>query len=394
MVSTVPVASSDPGSPRAGLRIAYLTEWTPYEETGVLRKLIGQIEAWRGLGAEAQLFSVAPLQDRTPALEFERFGTVVGAIHQRFLDKYPFARLGYVNKVVSLSRLKKALRAFRPDVIYYRQNGPWYPGLDEVFSIAPTVLELNTDETVENKLWGSLFSRFHRATQARTHDRMSGFVCVTGEIARKFRAAGKPVAVIGNSMWGEPQPLPPASNSQPVFVFVGSATIGELSWHGVDKIFRLASRLPQSTFHVVGMTADAFPGSAIPDNVVMHGEKRGAALIDIYRQSDIGIGSLALHRIDLEEACPLKTREYLMYGLPVVIGYTEVEERLNDADFVIRLKNQEDNVAEAVDRIGQFSERWKGRRISADLRFLTSEAMARQRLEFFASIIKPSNPST
>lgn len=390
MVPTVSAASSGPGSAAVGMRVAYLTEWTPYEETGVLRKLIGQIEAWRELGAEAKLFSVAPLQDRTPALEFERYGTVVGAINQRFLDKYPFARLGYVNKIASLPGLKKALRAFKPDVIYYRQNGPWYPGLDDVFSIAPTVLELNTDESAENKLWGSLFSRFHRATQARTHDRMSGFVCVTGEIARKFRAAGKPVAVIGNSMWGEPQPLPPASNSRPAFVFVGSSTIGELSWHGVDKIFALASRLPRSTFHIVGMTAEAFPGSLIPDNVVMHGEKRGATLTDIYRLSDVGIGSLALHRINLEEACPLKTREYLMYGLPVVIGYTEVEDRLNDADFILGLKNHEDNVTEAFDQIDQFSERWIGRRVSADLRFLTSKEMARQRLAFFASIIKPS----
>jgi hypothetical protein len=369
------------------MRIAYLTEWSPYAETGVLRKLIGQVEAWRCLGNEAALFAIAPRQDITPALDFLNYGAVIGALHQRNLEVNPRMRLGYFNKIASLPALKSSLQRFAPDLIYYRQNGPWYPGLGTVLNLAPTVLEINTDEDVENKFWGRLNFAFHKATKSLTHRRVAGFVCVTRQIAKKYLVHGKPVAVVGNSMWGDPRPLPPSGNARVTFVFVGSRLAGDWNWHGVDKILKLAAKMTDCKFNIVGLTAEDLSGHTIPGNVVMHGEKRGAELEQIYRLSDVGLGSLALHRINLKEACPLKTREYLMYGLPVVIGYKEVEERICHADYILNIGNYENNVSDAVEKIVNFANGWIDRRIGDDLSFLSGRAKAKQRLDFLAEVL-------
>jgi hypothetical protein len=370
----------------AGLRIAYFTEWSPYEETGVLRKLIGQVEAWRELGAEARLFALATRRDEAPALGFADHGDVIGAIHQRALEKYPAARLGYVNKALSVPALRKALRAFAPDVIYYRQNGPWYPGLGSILALAPTAMEINTDEEAEHHLWGAAFNALYRATQGRILDRAAGVVSVTDEIARKYRKLGKPGAVVPNSFWGEAAPLPPTGNTSPAYAFVGSRLNGGESWHGADKIIALARALPDSSFHIVGLTAEDFPNEAIPANVVMHGYKSGDALTEVFARCDVGIGTLALHRKSMEEACPLKVRDYLMRGLPVIIGYVEAEERLNTADYILNIGNVPGNVASHVAEIDAFARNWLGRRVEEDLSFLSRTSKERQRLDFLAGL--------
>jgi hypothetical protein len=368
------------------MRIAYLTEWQPYAETGVLRKLIGQVRAWRELGATAEIFSVSTRRKEPPALSFEEYGAVYGAVSQRHLDKYPFLRLGYVNKILSVAPLARALRRFRPDIVYYRQNGPWYPGVSVLLRQVPSVMEINTNEHAENKLWGRSMDLVYRATQARIWRNVRGFVCVTGEIADDFRPQGKPVAVVGNSFWGEVRSPAPTGNSEPAFVFVGSCMDVLDNWHGVDKVFPLAAAMPASPFHIVGMTRGDFGDAAIPSNVRFHGELRGAELSVILASSDIGLGTLALHRKNMQEACPLKVREYLMNRLPIVAGYRETETELRTAPYVLNIGNDPDNVANNIERIKSFAAAWTNRRVADDLSFLSMEAIESRRLEFLAEM--------
>ena len=373
------------------MRIAYLTEWTPFSETGVLKKLIGQVETWRDLGAVADIFSLSPKSSETPALNFSDVGRVVGVVPQSMLDRYPAARLGYVNKTASVPKMAGLLREFRPDVIYYRQNGPWYPGLGRLLSVAPTVLEINTDELAEHHIWGKSFNFLYRATQGRILAKANGFVVMTHEIGHKYQHFGRPLAVMPNSFWGEQViPFPPSGNSRPAFVFVGSRITGTASWHGVDKLIPLAEALSACQFHIVGHEECDLPGVVIPPNVTLHGFRSGPELTAIFRQSDVGIGSLALHRKGMSEACPLKVRDYLMHGMPAVIGYTESESRLNTAPYVLPIGPAEDNVAANVGRILAFGERWLSQRVEADLSFMSRRAKEAERLDFLARISKAS----
>ena len=368
------------------MRIAYFTEWSPYEESGVLKKLIGQIRAWRELGHEATLFTIAPRRDTPTAGEFAAFGEAIGAIHQSSLEKYPWARLGFANKLASTPLVARRLRAYRPDIIYYRAQGPWYPGLGSILKIAPSVLEVNTIEAAEAPRWGKLFETWHRMTGTRTFRLADAQVCVTDEIAKAYAHFGKPACVIANSLDETGDPLPPTGNAKPSFVFVGSATVGSGGWHGVDKIVDLARALPDLDFNVVGMRA-ADLGIDPPANLVFHGTLHGQALTGAYRRSDVAISTLALHRLGMAEACPLKTREYLMHGLPVIVGYREAETGLHGVDYVLDIGNDEGNAARSAEAIRAFAERWVNRRVSADLSFLTSRFKAQQRIDFFEQLL-------
>lgn len=375
------------------LRIAYLTEWSPYAETGVLRKLIGQVAAWRRLGCEAQLFTLAARREQPTALDFAEHGVAIGALHQRMLDRWPRARLGLVNKIVTVPLMRRAIKAYRPDVIYYRQNGPWYPGIGTLLQLAPAVMEINTNERVETELWGAAVGKVYRATQARVWRQINGFVCVTGEIADDFRGLGKPVSVLGNSFWDDVKDAVPSGNAAPALVFVGTKTDTAASWHGVDKIFPLADRMPAAVFHVVGMTRDDFAGQPVPPNVRFHGELRGGDLARVLAVSDVGLGTLALHRKSMEEACPLKVREYLMNRLPVVIGYRETQDELRTAPYVLDIGNGPNNVSDNIERIRAFAEAWTNRRITSDLSFLSMDTIERRRITFLAAFANAATPS-
>lgn len=368
------------------MRIAYLTEWPPYAESGVLRKMIGQIAAWRAAGHAAEIFTVAPLQDRPAAAGFAEHGQVIGSVRQEQLDRHPRARLGFVNKIASVPKLRRALAGFGPDLIYYRQNGPWYPGLGGILRSRPSVAEINTYEGAENALWGGTFRRFQQATRRRVLGSVDGMVCMTQEIADHEAWAGKPAAIIANALWGDPLAPVPTGNAHPVFVFTGSPMTLDQSanWHGVDKLFPLAAAMPSSRFHVAGMEAKDFAGA--PANIVFHGMLDGAALSALYARCDIGFGTLALHRKAMEEACPLKVRDYLRHRLPVVIGYREAQAELNDAPYILSVGNTPDNVTANLDRIAAFAAAWTNRRVDADLGFLCAPAVEARRLAFLARI--------
>ncbi len=369
------------------LRIAYFTEWSPYRESGVLKKLVGQVEAWRELGADARLFSLATSQDCQAAGGYERVGTVHGRLSERALRDWPALRLGYANKLLTARDVRKAIKEYRPDLIYYRQQGPWYPGLESILRVAPSVMELNTDDFSEMKLWHPLLGSLLAATQTRLFARMAGFIAVTEEIASRWRRFGKPTDVVPNSFWGEQPPALAASgNSVAKFVFVGSRLPRSGDWHGVDKILAFARLVPNREIHVIGLSAGEFDGSSAPANVVFHGRQDSAGVGRIFSSCDVGLGSMALHRTNLSDACPLKVRDYLMHRMPIVIAYREAEHRLNQAPFVLRLPNEEGNLVAHADRVVEFGNQWCNRRVEIDLSFMSRRAIERRRLEFLSRL--------
>jgi hypothetical protein len=370
------------------MRIAYLTEWSPYSETGVLRKLVKQVATWRDLGMEAELFIICPTDERDPAYDFNSFGRVFGSFSADQLRAYPFARLGYFNKILSVPKTARALRSFRPDVIYYRQHGPWYPGLGKLLSIAPTVLEINSREDIEPQLWGYWQGVVDRHTKARVLSKAAGFVSMTEEIAEYYRPFGKPVDVVPNALdIYPPQILPTTGNLRPAYVMIATPLDTSVCWHGADKLFDLAAALPNHDFHVAGYSASHYSDRVPLPNLTFHGYLGRDALTRLLARCDIGIASLAAHRKGLKEGCALKTRTYLSYGLPVIIGYIEAEKGLSGQDFVLPIDNHEENVRDNVGPISEFAERWRNSRVPADLGFMSSETKERQRLAFFDRVL-------
>lgn len=145
------------------------------------------------------------------------------------------------------------------------------------------------------------------------------------------------------------------------FVFLGSA--GQ-SWHGVDHIAELAAAKPHWRFDIVGVERGelALP---IPPNMTFHGRLLQRAYQPLLDRADIAIGTLALYRKGMEEASPLKVREYLANGLPVITAYRETDFP-EPVPFVLQLPNRPGNVLENLPAIERFARSWKGRRVEPD----------------------------
>ncbi len=372
------------------VKITYITEWSPHEPSGVLRKIVAQAASWKKMGHDVEILALAPLTNRPPAMSFSQYGRVMGTISHDRMAAARVRGLAYFNKILTVPSILREIANNQPDIIYYRQHGPWYPGLKRILSTAPVVMEVNAN-LGEVRHWGSLHALVTRFTQKRVWDDVDGFACVSRTIAEEYSALGKPVATIANSMPGPSDSrLPPTTNTHPNFIFVSSLLTGGSSWHGADKLLQLAKHLPDSIFNIVGMDWNDLGWPERPPNVLAHGRLHGDALVEVYRSSDIGLGALAMHRKGQQENSALKPLEYLMYGLPVVLGYRETEDRINNASYTLQIGNYEENVRDNLTRIAEFAKIWRGMRIESDLSYLSADVIERRRMTFLSQFVDRS----
>lgn len=96
-------------------------------------------------------------------------------------------------------------------------------------------------------------------------------------------------------------------------------------WHGLDLLLE-EMKQNESDFllHLVGSLSERDKYLASQDKrVILHGRKTQAEIEVIAESCWLGLSSFALYRNNMEEACTLKVREYLMMGLPVYAGYKD-----------------------------------------------------------------------
>lgn len=177
-------------------------------------------------------------------------------------------------------------------------------------------------------LVGKLLALGERYFGGRAISAAAGIVAVTSEIGSYERhRAGRdlPVYLYPNGLvLGKKSGLrDERTGDVPELVFVASHF---LPWHGLDILIK-AVEASSDTFRInlVGCLSDEQRESIKEDpRFVEHGLLTSEQISDIVARSWVGIGSLALDRIDMLEACPLKVREYLAGGLPVYAGYADI----------------------------------------------------------------------
>lgn len=96
-------------------------------------------------------------------------------------------------------------------------------------------------------------------------------------------------------------------------------------WHGLDILLK-SLKYNDSNFilHLVGNLSDKDKEVAIRDErIILHGILPPNKITKIMENAWVGLSSFALHRKAMSEACTLKVREYLMYGIPVYSGHKD-----------------------------------------------------------------------
>jgi len=355
------------------MKVAVLLHWNEGEDSGVFKKVVSQIHTWMAQGIHASVHVIS----RRPHLN----------AWQRHLGNCPLTFHLYrgVVRFGAWEAAVKAVQAHHPDLVYHRY-GLYMPQLKGLVRSFPLILEINTDDLKEYCLNANLRCWYNRLTRGLLLRKAAGLVFVTGELAGlpHFARFRKLQCVIGNGVVLDDCPvLPPPRNRTPRLIFLGT---GGQPWHGVDKVIRLAERLPTWRFDLVGPT----PGELgrIPGNVSVHGRLERRGYEPVLAQADVALGTLALHRKGMNEASPLKVREYLAYGLPAIIAY-------RDSDFprgsplILELPNTEHNVEENLSAIEAFVCEWMGQRVPRDgLSHLDVGIKEAQRIAFFREVLR------
>lgn len=353
----------------AAMRIAYFCHVNGGSRSGVFHKIGGQVDLWRREGHEVRVF-LATRDD-------------VEQWRSRLGDSRVCRYAGPLSRLRAMVELVRSVRRFRPDVIYLRWD-LFYPPMLAFPRRVPLVVDINTNDVVEYALGTKGRAIYNARTRGLVMGRARALVFISDDLSRKsaFRGFRATHYVITNGVDLTAYPsLPSPDNDRPRLVFVGSA--GQ-PWHGLDKVLALARLRPAWGFDIVGMTEDE--GS--PPNVTWHGSLNRDEVIQVLAQADVGIGSLALHRNQMFGGSPLKVREYLAVGLPVLYAYDDADADVLDG-YVLSIANTESAINDEIDRIDAFVNRSMGARVPrSSVGHISTAAKEQQRLALFEAVAR------
>lgn len=370
------------------MRIVYLIMEDLTKHPGLSYKISGQIRRWQKWGYYvyqmriAEGFCIDPNGDKME-------------IGGNFFIS-PLTKFSMLRNLASKYRLAaELLKIIKPDLTYSRYLFP-APNVGKIHKYAgKLVFEINSDDRAEylnkSKVTG-IYNVLFRYLSLRN---ANALIFVTKELANStsFENLSKQRTVIANGVdTSDFDFIKRPGNDAPNLVFIGSP--GQ-DWHGLDKILFLAQNLKNCIFHIVGPSESAcrILWDSVSSNVIFHGYLSSKEASSLVGKMDVGIGTLALHRKRMYEACPLKVRQYLAQGIPIIAASKDTDIK-EIKSFYLELPNMEDNVASNIDKIRDFvcrahnteELRLEARKFAENhLSFDNKEA---HRLHFFDKVVK------
>lgn len=109
-------------------------------------------------------------------------------------------------------------------------------------------------------------------------------------------------------------------------------------WHGIDRLlYSFAYYKKQNMqsnmniqIHIIGDGRELHnlkkiveENPQIAENVTFKGLLDMQSVMKIYKETDLAVSSLAIHRIGLESVQPLKNREYAACGIPFILAFND-----------------------------------------------------------------------
>lgn len=342
--------------------------------SGINKKISAQISEWRSKGHQVFALFIMNTEQLPPELS----STDAEVIVQRSL----------VSKYFKDRRLEIALKKSVPDLVYIRMGSLPVFSVSRIFD-CKVVLEINTRVFEELKVSYKgakyLLLRFHFK---HLLSKASGYVGVTEECL--YGLPKKPSIQVGNSICLDPQLYESVVRGREysnICIFVGSEGC---PWHGVDRLVEIARNNSDFSFWIVGYKKEVVESvldGYLPDNVVTHGYLTGNDYRDVLKKASLAFGSLAMDRNGMRFSSSLKNRDYLQYGLPIIMQ--GIDSDLEGLDSVVCLPiafSPEDvrralegiSLQKSIDNIDSFSKIYKS---------IASDQIEARRLKFFESIV-------
>ncbi len=290
----------------------------------------------------------------------------------------------YRNGVQRVSRLRTLIDrviTWQPDVTYLRTM-PWIPAIDGLADAAPIVAEVNSNERSEARLRGTMRGNFAQRLRSRTLDRANGIVAVSDGLVPADGSRSSVVIPNGVDMGSLPV-LPPApAGIRKALMLVGA----DQPWQGVDLLIPMVEHDRQLVIEVIGPVGPA-TGHPVHERIRYRGAMSREEWYPIAAEATIGIGTLGLFRKGMSSIAPLKHREYLALGLPVVLSCRDPDIPAN-APWALHLENQEWCTSLGAPFVGPFIDRWSGRRIPREeIAHIDTREKETLRLRFMEQVV-------
>jgi glycosyltransferase involved in cell wall biosynthesis len=285
------------------------------------------VHALRSLGHEVEI--VGPRH-----VESEEFGADAGfvAVLKRRLPQalYELLELGYA--VADLRELNRAIRRFRPDVIYERYNlyfpsGVWARRRHRL----PLLLEVNAPLFEERSRFdGIALRRLARWSERYTWRGADLVLPVTSVLAERIVAAGvsrERIRVIPNGINAENfARLPSREDAKRALGLEGRFVIGFVGfmreWHGLDRVLDFIAQTPFTPPLHALFVGDGPARAGLEARARELGIDQRVTFTGVMARERIP-GTLAAFDVALQPAVvdyasPLKLFEYLALGLPII----------------------------------------------------------------------------
>ena len=326
------------------MRVAHVN-FVPKALTGVVKKLGQQARMAKEIGLPIDFFLVNDdPESPSSALIHRRFEKQSGWRRQ-LLREHTFHKTAIIENVVPL-------RDYDAVVMRYAGNYTRADGFLRRHG-HKLITEHHTKEFNEMLLYRGWLLKWvlalvEKLSAPRFLHRVAGIIGVTDEIRRyELQISGpKPSAVIGNGICVSETTFTgfrPFDGNTLHLVFVASDFT---PWLALNRLLdgMIAHRGPEKiVLHLIGRlepeSRQRLAEWRTPySEVKLHGSLQGESLKEVMASATMGVSSLGLYNSQLNEACPLKSREYVSRGLPLVMGYRDPDIHA-DTPFVLVVPN-------------------------------------------------------
>ena len=285
------------------MKLLYSLNWAGNPSSGVPLKVLNQIDAWKALTIECELFVICP-----KSFESE----------WKSRTKYVLVYNNLIQHIYVRTKVAFLIIFLRRNWIIYRRYGIYLPA--ELLSILfnRTAIEFNTNNDFYFKEKGLFTFAYHKIQEILINSfSLCGFA-VTDEIKKlQKNKIKRKILVCTNAVYLPNKQVKFIRNWKRIrILFLVS---DNFSWNGMDRLLQLAGNTPLYDYFVIGPVSQK--SSSI--NVFFLGPKFGSELDDSINTMDFGLANLNMEKVGLSEFAPLKNRKYLELGLPIISVYKD-----------------------------------------------------------------------
>lgn len=347
------------------LKIAYIFDWQGKADAGVVKKVDEQILTWMNKGASVEVFLIRA--DLSEKIHFS------GTTHEYFYKSN-------WERMLSRNRALYWVLRNRKGWLVYRRYGLFTPLDVLAMSKIDTVIEINTNNKFFYRQRSLLQYIWFKSQDYWVGKLAIGACAVTEELKEINSPSYSQISVFTNAInldsFEERKKRSPSGK----LIFLAG---DDFSWNGIQIIEIIARSLPEYEIEVFGIQSK----KSSEKNVHFFDYLPNRILPQKMNEYLAGIATLQLENVGLTEAAPLKTRQYLANGLPVIArfrdsGIDESAPFVFMADFDLKNKtiNNKEELRDFLIRCGNL------RIAKSDLREIDVKEVEVKRIEYLKEL--------